>query len=275
MLTFGVKDWVNAVLEILCLHKEMSMNKLYEIMGKEYQIKISLPQVYKIVADLEKEQIIIKTYGKLELSAFWIKRVDSFVKTAKNNYMEWTISISTLAEWERKQFKVDSLDELDAIRNNIFTQLNTINTTGEVCFFHSHPYYILWANEARSTLIQHVINSWQKLYILFGNETFLDTYGIKLVQMQGAAATCKNNTPFLSEWYNLHIISDYMIELIFPETITQHFKIFFDNIKSLKWFQSVLFKEIFEMKGQYIMTVQHNASQAKKFKELIKKNQKK
>lgn len=240
-------------------------------MKKEHDVDLSLPQVYKIVADLEEEQVVIKEHGKLSLSAFWIKRVDTFIQQAKSIYLVWSLDLTSLADGKNREFHVDSLEELDAAWNSIFTQLNAINTTGDVCFYHSHPYYILWANEARSTLIQHVIDSEQKLYILFGNECFLDKYGVELVRMQGAHAQCKESTLFMREWYNVHVVGDYTMELLFPETITQHFKIFFDNVKSLDGFNAALFKEIFRIKGNYTLIVQHNSKQAEKFRSVIKK----
>ena len=271
MLTFGTKQGTNAVLESLCHHGPLRMQDLFSSMKKEQNIDLSLPQVYKIVTDLEKEQVIIKEYGKFALSSFWIKRVDSFIQQAKNIYTTWSIDITGLTEGKNREFHVDSLDELDAIRNSVFTQLNTINTTEDVCFYHSHPYYILWANEARSTLINHVIENGQKLFILFGNSYFLDTYGIQIVSMQGAHAQCKEDTSFMREGYNLHVVGEYTMELLFPDTITQHFKIFFDNVKSLDGFNADLFKEIFRMKWNYTLIIQHNSKQAEKFRTSIKK----
>lgn len=273
MLTFGLKDSVSAILEILCQYKDYSTQSLLQKLSADYRIQLSLPQLYKILVQLEKEQIIIRQHNTIMLNTLWIKKTGDYLTKAKNIYFQDNVAFSQLQEWQRREFSADNLIDLDAIWNNIFTQLQTQNDSNEVAFYHSHPYFILWNFSGRSALIEQIINSQQKLSILYGNESCLDNYGIQLVRLQWAQATCSRKTPFLPEWYNIHIIGDYILELIFPDNVTQHLKIFFDNVHSVDTFDSELYKQIFSMKWRFQFSVQRNHKQADNTRELIKKSQ--
>lgn len=71
----------------------------------------------------------------------------------------------------------------------------------------------------------------------------------------------------------MHIIGDYILELVFPENVMQHLKIFFDNVQSVDTFDSELYQQIFAMKGRFHFSVQYNHKQAHNARESIKKSQ--
>ncbi len=184
MYSFGTKDSINRILEILCQNKELTVQQIFGLLSHEYQIDISLAQLYKTLATLEKEQMIIKQYNMISLNSLWIKKVSDFIEKAKKIYFHDNIAFSQLQEGQRREFSADNLLDLDAIWNNISTQLQLQNNTQEVAFYHSHPYFILGNFASRSSLIENIINASQKLYVSYGNESCLDNYGVQLVRLQ-------------------------------------------------------------------------------------------
>lgn len=273
MYSFWTKDSTNSILEILCQNKELTVQQIFSLLSNTYKIDISLAQLYKILAKLEKEQMIIKQYNVISLNSLWIKKISDFIEKAKKIYFQDNIAFSQLQEWQRREFSADNLLDLDAIRNNISTQLQLQNDGQETAFYHSHPYFILGNFASRSSLIENIINSQQKLYISYGNESCLDNYGVQLARLQWAQCSCSTKTPFLREWYNLHIIGDYLLELVFSDTVTQHFKVFFDNVQSVSEFNNELYKQIFSMKWRFQFSIQRNKKQAHNAREEIKKLQ--
>ena len=73
----------------------------------------------------------------------WIKKTSDYITKAKNIYFEENVAFLQLQEGQRRDFSADNLIDLDAIWNNISTQLQAQNTSNEVAFYHSHPYSIL------------------------------------------------------------------------------------------------------------------------------------
>lgn len=273
MLTFGIKDSVSGVLEILCQTKDCTTQQILAKLRSEYRITLSLPQLYKTLWQLEKEQIIIRQHNTVALNTLRIKKTGDYITKAKTIYFQDNVAFSQLQDGQRREFSADNLLDLDAIWNNIFTQLQAHNASNEIACYHSHPYFILGNFAWRSALIEQIIDSNQKLSILYGNETCLDNYGVQLVRLQGAHATCSRKTPFLPEGYNIHIIGDYILELILPDNLTQHLKIFFDNVTAIDSFDNELYKQIFAMKGRFQFSVQRNHKQAEHTREIIKKMQ--
>lgn len=273
MLTFGLKNSVSSILEILCQTKSCTTQHILAKLRNEYRITLSLPQLYKILWQLEKEQIIIREHNTIALNTLRIKKTSDYINKAKNIYLQENVAFSQLQDGQRREFSANSLIDLDAIWNNIFTQLQNNNTISDIAFYQSHPYFILGHFSSRSSLIEQIISSQQTLSILYGNEWCLDNYGVQLVRLQWAQATCSSKTPFLSEGYNIHIIGNYILELLLPDNVTQHLKIFFDNVTSVDSFDNELYKQIFAMKWQFSFSVQHNQKQASHTREIIKKMQ--
>lgn len=98
MLTFGLKDSVSAILEILCQYKDYSTQSLLQKLSADYRIQLSLPQLYKILVQLEKEQIIIRQHNTIMLNTLWIKKTGDYLTKAKNIYFQDNVAFSQLQE---------------------------------------------------------------------------------------------------------------------------------------------------------------------------------
>lgn len=113
--------------------------------------------------------------------------------------------------------------------------------------------------------------TFEKSYFLFGNNTFLDKYGSELLSMQGYKIACEDTHSFPEEGYCINIVGDYIIECTFPNTITEHYKIFFDTVKSFEDFNIEMFSHLIKMKETVTLKLIHSPEHAKKMKAKIKK----
>lgn len=126
-------------------------------------------------------------------------------------------------------------------------------------------------HETESSNFKQMGNQSGKVYFLTGNETFLDNYGIELLRMQGTDVASSDKVKFLREGYCVNIVGDYIIEVLFPDTLTQYFKVFFDNTKKIDDFNSEMFHNIFRIKAECKLILRRSASQSTTFKKEIKK----
>jgi|GEM_PF-2334117 len=98
MLSFGIKDSINAILEILCQNKDCTTQDIFAKIHSDYRIQLSLPQLYKTLAQLEKEQIIIRQHNTIMLNTLWIKKTSDYIGKAKNIYFQDNVAFSQLQE---------------------------------------------------------------------------------------------------------------------------------------------------------------------------------
>lgn len=138
-------------------------------------------------------------------------------------------------------------------------------------FYNAHTYHILGMNETESSNFRQFSNQSNKVYFLAGNETFLDKYGVELLRMQGTDVVCSDKVKFLREGYCINIVGDYIIEVLFPETLTQYFNVFFTNTKKMDDFNSEMFQNIFRIKAECKLTLRRSTPQSAAFKKEIKK----
>ena len=94
-------------------YHKLSTQELHTYINKHYQI--SLPNLYKVIAKLLDDQILVKETGKLSLHS---RRVEDFSTTAnklKEAYLETSYNIN-LKEGEIINFQANSIKDMDGIR---------------------------------------------------------------------------------------------------------------------------------------------------------------
>lgn len=125
--------------------------------------------------------------------------------------------------------------------------------------------------ETEASNFKQMSNQSRTVYFLSGNETVLDKYGIELLRLQGTEVACSNKVKLLREGYFLDTIGEYIVEVLLPDSLTQYFKLFFDNTQKLEDFNSEMFQNLFKMKVECKVTVRRSKSQAAVFQKEIKK----
>lgn len=84
----NTKDPVNAVLEILSLNKNLSIKEIHEKIERQYGIKISTAQLYKIIGKMVADFIVTKQQGKYLLNALWINKMKNLMSNIEDAYLQ-------------------------------------------------------------------------------------------------------------------------------------------------------------------------------------------
>lgn len=259
----------DTIIHKLIEYKWSSLQELHQQVNKEYQI--SLPNFYKIIGKLINEQIIIKEQGKLFLHQ---RRIIGFLDIAdhlKKTYLtEWR-NIAQLQEGQIMYHEASSIEALDGVRGDRMLQVNKMYGKQESTYvYQAHPYYALWMNKTEMAFFKEA-NKVADVYFLTGNTNFLDTYGASLYTAIGIKSQATTTIPFIKNGYCVTVIGEYIFEVLYPQEISDYFKIFFDTIKDIKDFNADLFHRIFAMKADCKLTLRRDALQAKNIIKIFEK----
>lgn len=261
-----------AIIAALAENKDLTVQELYSAVTTGKNLKVSLPNFYKIVGRMVDNQVLVKRKGKLQIHTmylhFIVKLSDNIQKTYFSNA---THSIEELQAGDQRTFSAPSLYDLDVIRIDILTQLIKRFPHEEGFHYNSHPYHILSMTDKEKANMEEMARGLKKSYFLIGNSSFLDQYGSELYGMQLYTMKCVDDAPFPNQGYCINVVGDYIIECMMPQNITQHYEIFFDTVKSLDTFNVKMFGHIMKMKETCTLKVIHSPEHAKKMKQKIKK----
>lgn len=75
----------NAIISCLSEQKDLTMQELYDNVTKK-QIKVSLPNFYKIVSRLIDEQVLVKSKGKLQIHAMYLHYITTLANHMQETY---------------------------------------------------------------------------------------------------------------------------------------------------------------------------------------------
>ncbi|HCB51940.1 TPA: hypothetical protein DEP21_05260 [Patescibacteria group bacterium] len=81
-------DPINAVIEILSVNKNLTMKEIYEKIEKQYGIKISTAQLYKIVSKMVTDFVVTKQQGKYLLNALRINKMKNLMNNIEEAYLQ-------------------------------------------------------------------------------------------------------------------------------------------------------------------------------------------
>lgn len=133
--------------------------------------------------------------------------------------------------------------------------------------YQAHPYYMLGTKETEIGFFEQE-KELSTIHFLAGNTSFLDMYGIQFYKNIGIQIKATETIPFQREGYCITIIGDYIFEFMYPEHITEYFRLLFETTKSLETYNPELFRKIFEIRTRCKLIVRKNRKYAE---ELCKK----
>jgi hypothetical protein len=159
---------------------------------------------------------------------------------------------------EKKEFFAESLGALDPLWNHILRTVAGIYKDAEWYEYNSHPWHFLGATETERRLYESLGPKGHKMY---GNDTFLDQYGVQF-NAEGSDALIVPQSPFPKEGYSLWLCGDYIVDCVFPDVLSKHFSFFFQTVQSIEQFHPELFADIFRMKTRCRLLVWKSAREA-------------
>jgi len=260
----------DALVNVFIEHPKLSTQELHKYVNKE--ISVSLPNLYKVIGKLLDEQILIKESWKLSLHR---RRIEEFCETGdkfKKIHLEAPLHSIELKEGEMVNFQANSIKDIDGIRWDAFLNVHRLHDASEAMYvYHAHPYYALWMYKTEMAFFTAIQKN-GTAYLLFSDTWFLDKYWADLYKKAGIEnVAISKKHPFLQDGYCINVVWEYILEFVYPKTISEYFKVFFSSVHDIKQFNKELFGKIFEMKGECKITLRRNKKDAEMFKKEIKK----
>ncbi len=263
----------SAIVEVLSRKTGSSVKQLQRALAADHDVKISLPNLYRTVRHMTDVQILVRTKGKISLSLVWITHLMQLADVVRGTYhvRKEDLLDFPLKLGEERIFHADSLLALDPIWSHILAKLATIERSTPWYIYNSHPDYSLGMRDTETRGYQSYIAQGVKCHLLYGNDTFLDRYGAKLIRVPGfQTAFAEGKSPFGLEGHDVWSCGEYVVECHFPASINGHFRFFYQNVQSIEQFDADLFADVFRMKARCTLSVRRNAKEAAAIREKLK-----
>lgn len=255
------------VIDTLTTHPSMSIQELHTLIKQDSTI--SLPNFYKYIHSLLKNQILIKEGGKLSLHNRRVLGIVTLADNLKQSYGDTKKTIHLLHEWEALYHEASSIEALDGVRWDWMLQVNKIYGNTEPTYvYQARPYYALGMHKTEMAFFKEA-NKVASVFFLTWNTSFLDLHGANEYKKIGISALATNDLPFLKKGYCTTVVGEYVFEVLFPKEISDYFDIFFESITDLNNFKPELFYRIFTMKANCKLTLRKDSMQSAKIKEIF------
>lgn len=253
----------SAIIEIVTNRPGISVNELFSVLKEQYNSDVSIQTLYRTVAQLVDAQVIFRNNGGIKLNLNWLNHIIRLVETAKENYI-W--NKEELIDFPKKNgeivyFRAGSLFGLDSVWDHLVLRLSQITDQKEWFEYSAHEYHTLAIPAEESNFYQTLAENGIDHHILIGNTTFLDEYGVKLIDAS-CPVLLSDDVPFPREGYLVLICGDYIIESIMPEALNNHFKLFYESVNAIEDFDSELFNNIFRMKAEVKLSMRKSSQEA-------------
>ena len=260
----------SSLLEILSQYPHIDVVELRKRLNG-YDHTPSTATLYRLLREMELKQMIVRSHGKIQLHSVWLSHISKFVERAKMHQKnpESTVDIASMQDGESRSFFAESLMELDPVWGHILGELTHIEQERQWYIYNSHPWYSFGMRETESRLYQGLVSEGVSPHLLYGNDTFLDRYGEKIIRVKGFETRCTAETPFLKEGYALWCTGEYTVECVMPPSISQHFAFFFANVQSISQFDPELFTDIFKMRSRCKVTMRRDVQECGKLRDKL------
>ncbi len=265
------KKSYDAIIKVLAIQPGLSARQIWEQIDKKYRVVTSLANVYKLTAEMLDKQVVVKIGGVFSLHTTWMMELKQLSTNIQKVYEHPEAFNISLCDGEQQKFHAPTLMSLDPIRNDIFSSLVLLCPKQDWYYYKSHPYHILGVPQTEKSFLDSMAKYIPTTYYLIGNDNFLDKYGASFITMNGYNVCTATNTPFLEKGYCVSILGDYILEIVFPEIVTEYFAIFFSTVKSEQNFNSAMYQKLFTIKDKFTLRLTRSQKDAIKMKQKIKK----
>lgn len=231
---------------------------------------ISRASFFRIINQLISRQLLAKEGKRIILNATWMMEYLNFSESIKLSLLESPV-LRDLEVGEFQRIEGDSLVDIDPIYNDIYVRLTQKSHLNEMFHYNSHAYHMNGVPDTEWPFWTSLKLSGIKQYMIFGNTTFLDQHGAVFVRQYGwAKAILTTDHPFPRDGYIMMVVGEYIVDLSFPQYVSDSFRFFFDTIQTMKDFHFTLFNSLFQQKAKYVITISHDPERAEYTKKVLK-----
>ncbi len=227
-MIFPWNDRLGHMLNLLWTHKNITAKQLHKDMQKKWDI--TLTQVYNLLQNLQKHQIISKKKAQVSLNIEWLQGLKQYATTA-TNILSTENPYKKFKTWEVRYIKAQSLSQMDSLWTNHYFKILEASKSKDLYFYNSHPVHVLCSPETEKHFLR-VLASSHQIYYLIGNNFELDNFACKEIMAQWVQSVCCNtDNSFLKNGYIINIIGDFILEFYFPSVLTDYISLIFSHLR--------------------------------------------
>ncbi len=262
----------SSILEVLGSEQALTIPDLCACL-KRATVIASTPNLYRTVSQMIGAQMLVKTHGKISLNLVWVAHITHFVDIVNRTYAKQRTDEFQfpLPEHERREFLADSLMGLDPVWSHVLLKMTQAPQAHPSYMYNSHPWYSIGMRETETRFYHGMVAGGNPLLIIYGNDTFLDRYGERLIRMKNVHGSIVPDIPFPREGCAIWVCDDHILECVFPQSIAKHFAFFFNTVQSIGEFDAELFSDIFRMKAKCKICVRRDKKEARMLRAIFRK----
>ena len=261
-----------AIIEVVSTGQGMRFSTLKKRLETEFEINASKATIYRRISDLVDRNIIIRHGAELLPNLVWVTSIRQLAEklASKNIGIEEGILELPREEGQSVSYRAGSLAKLDPLWNHIHLELAYRFSQTDWYGYNQHAWYSVGMSESERQLQKTLVQDGQNYHLLYGHDTFLDRLGANNVCTDGFRTALCEPGDFSHELQAFWGAQDYTIECRFSKNILDAFNRFFSTVDSEAAFDANAFDEVFRLKGECIMVVEHNKEKAAKYQDLIR-----
>ena len=265
MFSTKFTEWV--ILDILIKGKSLTTQQVHRLLKEEYNVEISLAQLYKVIKQMYDASIIMKDWSHLQLNMWWVNKIYLYAHQLDKEFV-WQESV--MKEGEHKFFDAKTIQAIDSPWSHVISQIYNEQQHEDLYFYDSHPYYFLYEYYFPLRLYHPFFNDKCNIYQLTWNNTFLDVYGGSVYKDNQIKTVYQQTDEFPKSWYSCRVIWDYIIETHLPEIIAWALDTYFEKVASLGELDLQEYAKAFSLKLDCKFLVRRNKKDAKDLASTIK-----
>lgn len=263
----------SAIIETLAERQGLNVKELFEDVTRTTKVEVSRQNLYRVVAQLIDNGILQKANGRLSLKQEWVSRFLRVADSMRFNYGSQESAPKSLPKrnGERMEFQADSLMSLDLVWIDILFRFLQETKERSWYAYNSHPWYAVGSLDTEHHFFERLMLRGVSVFLVYGNDSFLDRYGLNLISLTGFKTAISTTTQLASEGYALWACGPYILEVTIPEELNKHFTYFFNSVSAVEQFNPDFFSQIFRMRAKCSLSVEYNAERSRKLqKKLLK-----
>ena len=265
MFSTKFTEW--AILELLIQHESLNTHQVYELLKKEYNVELSLAQLYKIIKQMYQAYMVVKDGVNIKLNMRRINKMHMYSDQLKKKSSSQK---QVMREGEHKFFEVNNLHDVDSPWAHIVNQIYNEKQHEDLYFYDSHPYYFIYDHYFPIRLYHPFYSETYKVYQLVWHKTYLDVYWISINGEDNIIISYEDLNELPKSGYLCEVIGDYIIEFHLPPIMAWALDRFYDSVKSIDEFDLQEYAKIFSLKVDCKFLVRRNKKDAKALASTIK-----
>ncbi len=267
-MIFSEKPTVKDIVIMELLQSARNAEDLRNLLKNEYNKNLTIFGVYKILRELKKEYLVIKTEKIYSISEEWKTKLYKNIKSSHEEN-----SLLNIEDGEKIEFKFTSLSGLDYQWKNIMLYIKSINPKYPIFFQMEHQFWTM-LNDNRKKSEYEYIQSFNKeksfaFYSVGGNtkfdKSFKKDFSNEYIKINTGEELLNNNNKQIS------IYDEYIIFTIIPELEAKKINNLFESVEKVEDLQKSI-ENLHIEKRNIKLVVERNKKKAKILRKKLSKN---